>query len=164
MTASTDPLIMELADKINIDQVLVMPENAESQALSLELEQVLPKMAQELNLEVEDIAFIALDFTPEHLPELRDLAQDLQLSTTRELVVIRAPGGAGSVSTVLSRAQIEAGEAAMMASPDYVAGLKFYSEAAAAHDNPVGDWGIASGIGTFGVLMVFALATWRSFR
>lgn len=73
---------------------------------------------------------VVLEDTPDHVPALRDLAQDLQSKTGLDTVIVRSPGVAIATSDELSRAQIERGQRAMVAEPDYAQGVRdFFGEA-----------------------------------
>lgn len=63
-------------------------------------------------------------------PELRDVAQDLQLATHLDTVIIRTPNAAIAVSEDLTRAQIERGQRAMVSQPDYAQGIADFAGAA----------------------------------
>lgn len=78
----------------------------------------------------ETAGIVVLEDTPDHVPALRDLAQDLQSETGLDTVIVRSPGVAIATSDELSRAQIERGQRAMVAEPDYAQGVRdFFGEA-----------------------------------
>lgn len=74
-------------------------------------------------------------------PELRDAAQDLQLATHLDTVMIRTPNASIAVSDDLTRAQIERGQRAMVSQPDYAQGVADFAGAAADFSVP---WGLVA--------------------
>ncbi|WP_394280986.1 DUF6676 family protein [Corynebacterium sp.] len=64
-----------------------------------------------------------------HGAQLRDLAQDLNLQTGIDTVIVRSPHAVAAVSDTLTRGEIEAGQEAMLAQPDYAAGLEGFASA-----------------------------------
>lgn len=77
-----------------------------------------------------EIGLVVMDQTPGSLADLRDLAQDLLYATGDQTVIIRTPQAAIAVSDELTRAQIEVGERAMVAQPDYAEGVRAFFSAA----------------------------------
>ncbi|MCG7296233.1 hypothetical protein MHJ86_05060 [Corynebacterium afermentans] len=73
---------------------------------------------------------IVLEQTPPVIADLRDLAQDTAAETGLDTVLVRTPQVAVGVSDSLTRAQVERGERAMAAEPDYVAGVHAFADAA----------------------------------
>lgn len=73
---------------------------------------------------------IVLEQTPPVIADLRDLAQDAAAETGLNTVLVRTPHVAVGVSDSLTRAQVERGERAMVAEPDYVAGVHAFNNAA----------------------------------
>ena len=73
---------------------------------------------------------IVLERTPPVIADLRDLAQDAAAETGLNTVLVRTPEVAVGVSNSLTRAQVERGERAMVAEPDYVAGVHAFTDAA----------------------------------
>lgn len=73
---------------------------------------------------------IVLEQTPPVIADLRDLAQDAATETGLDTVLVRTPHVAVGVSDSLTRAQVERGERAMVAEPDYVAGVHAFADAA----------------------------------
>lgn len=73
---------------------------------------------------------IVLEQTPPVVADLRDLAQDAAAETGLDTVLVRTPQVAVGVSDSLTRAQVERGERAMVAEPDYVAGVHAFADAA----------------------------------
>ena len=69
---------------------------------------------------------VILERTPAHIPAVRDLAQDLSMATGLDTVIVRTPHVAIAVSDSLTRAQVERGERAMVAQPDYGDGVRAF--------------------------------------
>lgn len=89
---------------------------------------------------------VLLDHTPEHVPQLRDVAQDLANETGLDTVIVRTPHVAIGVSDALTRAEVEEGQRAMVAQPDPVAGLADFYAASGAFTVPWGAFAAAVAI------------------
>lgn len=76
------------------------------------------------------IGFVVLEQTPAQPADLRDVAQDLATETGLGTVIVRTPQASGAASDAASRAQVERGQRAMMAQPDYGEGLRAFAGAA----------------------------------
>lgn len=76
-----------------------------------------------------DTGLVVLEHTPAHVPDLRDVAQDLLLAGDFDTVIVRTPQVALAVSDTLDRASIDAGQRAMVAEPDYPQGVIAFVEA-----------------------------------
>ena len=74
----------------------------------------------------ENHGVVVLEHTPPHIPNVRDLAQDLANETGIDTVIVRTPDVAIAVSSSLTRAQVEQGERARVAQPDYGDGLRAF--------------------------------------
>ena len=74
----------------------------------------------------ENYGLVILEHTPSHIPDVRDLAQDLANETGIDTVIVRTPDIAIAVSNSLTRAQVEQGERAMVAQSDYGDGLRAF--------------------------------------
>ncbi len=97
-----------------------------------------------------DAGIVVLEQTPAHIPDLRDLAQDIAIGSDLDTVIVRTPHVAIGVSDTLTRAQIERGQRAMVAQPDYAVGLDaFVAEAS--------EFGIAWG-GVMGAFLAGVVA------
>ncbi|PFG28698.1 DUF6676 family protein [Corynebacterium renale] len=108
------------------------------------------------------VAVAFLDSTPTQLADLRDIAQDLQLSTTHDTVIIQAPGGVGAASDTLTRAQIEIGEHALISSvPER--GPASFIEAAQSAESII-PWGLLVAVATAAVLAVLGATLTRTLR
>lgn len=79
---------------------------------------------------LDPAGMIVLEQTPPVIADLRDLAQDAAAETGLDTVLVRTPQVAVGVSDSLNRAQVERGERAMAAEPDYVAGVHAFADAA----------------------------------
>ena len=79
---------------------------------------------------LDPAGMIVLEQTPPVIADLRDLAQDAAAETGLDTVLVRTPQVAVGVSDSLNRAQVECGERAMAAEPDYVAGVHAFADAA----------------------------------
>lgn len=96
--------------------------------VNAELGPALEDALAEANL--DPAGMIVLEQTPPVLADLRDLAQDAAAETGLDTVLVRTPQVAVGVSDSLNRAQVERGERAMAAEPDYVAGVHAFADAA----------------------------------
>ena len=79
---------------------------------------------------LDTAGMIVLEQTPPVIADLRDLAQDAAAETGLDTVLVRTPQVAVGVSDSLTRAQVERGERAMVAEPDYVVGVNAFVDAA----------------------------------
>ncbi|MCT1556333.1 hypothetical protein M3E75_10315 [Corynebacterium sanguinis] len=79
---------------------------------------------------IDPVGVVVLETTPLQPADLRDVAQDLVLNTPFETVIIRTPHAASAVSEHLTRHQIETAQRAMVAEPDYPAGLRLFIDTA----------------------------------
>lgn len=59
-----------------------------------------------------------LEHTPPHTADLRDVAQDLQLATGLDTVIVRTPSSGAVVSDVHTRAQLESAQHLFLGDPD----------------------------------------------
>lgn len=78
----------------------------------------------------DPIGVIVLEQTPPIIADLRDLAQDAAAQTGLDTILVRTPNVAVGVSDSLTRAQVERGERAMVAEPDYAVGIQAFADAA----------------------------------
>ena len=118
--ATLDDLVSQLASS----SVAFGTDNPVNAALGPALEDALA----EANL--DPAGMIVLEQTPPVIADLRDLAQDAAAETGLDTVLVRTPQVAVGVSDSLNRAQVECGERAMAAEPDYVAGVHAFADAA----------------------------------
>lgn len=65
-----------------------------------------------------NVGLVFLDSTPPHVPNLRDLAQDLHLATGIETIYIRTPDVAIAASEKFHRSALEAGQLAAVQAND----------------------------------------------
>ncbi|MEH0146137.1 DUF6676 family protein [Corynebacterium sp. Q4381] len=105
---------------------------------------------------------VLLDHTPEHVPQLRDLAQDLANETGLDTVIVRTPHVAIGVSDTLSRAEVEEGQRAMAAQQDPVAGLADFYAASSAFSVPWGAFAVAVTVAVALIIAATVAATRRS--
>ena len=103
---------------------------------------------------------IVLEQTPPVIADLRDLAQDAAAETGLDTVLVRTPQVAVGVSDSLTRAQVERGERAMMAEPDYPAGVHAFADAATSFTV---QWPLAVAL-LLVVLGAVAVAAWVAAR
>ncbi|QPK82381.1 hypothetical protein G7Y29_05565 [Corynebacterium qintianiae] len=101
---------------------------------------------------VDPVGVVILETTPTQVADLRDIAQDLAMSTPYETVIVRTPHAASAVSDHLNRHQIETAQRAMAGEPDYPAGLELFLDTA---QSTSWNWGLV-GIATVVLLMLVA--------
>lgn len=66
------------------------------------------------------LGVVILEQAPAHAPDMRDVAQDLLLSTELDTVIVRAPHSGAVVSDVHSRADLESAQYPFLGNPDLV--------------------------------------------
>lgn len=120
----TEATLEELVSQLSSSSVAFGTDNPVNAALGPALEDALA----EANL--DPAGMIVLEQTPPVIADLRDLAQDAAAETGLDTVLVRTPQVAVGVSDSLNRAQVERGERAMAAEPDYVAGVHAFADAA----------------------------------
>ena len=120
----TEATLEELVSQLSSSSVAFGTDNPVNAALGPALEDALA----EANL--DPAGMIVLEQTPPVIADLRDLAQDAAAETGLDTVLVRTPQVAVGVSDSLNRAQVECGERAMAAEPDYVAGVHAFADAA----------------------------------
>ena len=120
----TEATLEELVSQLSSSSVAFGTDNPVNAALDPALEDALA----EANL--DPAGMIVLEQTPPVIADLRDLAQDAAAETGLDTVLVRTPQVAVGVSDSLTRAQVERGERAMVAEPDYVAGVHAFADAA----------------------------------
>ena len=120
----TEATLEELVSQLASSSVAFGTDNPVNAALGPALEDALA----EANL--DPAGMIVLEQTPPVIADLRDLAQDAAAETGLDTVLVRTPQVAVGVSDSLTRAQVERGERAMVAEPDYVAGVHAFADAA----------------------------------
>nr|VDG63622.1 Uncharacterised protein [Streptococcus thermophilus] len=121
--ADLDQLSAQLRD----GRVAFGTENPANEALGADLRGAMGNIATSEAAEVGEMGVVVLETTPERPGDLRDIAQDLQNATGLDTVVVRTPQSAAAVSDSLSRAEIESGQLAMVAEPDYAVGLEAFA-------------------------------------
>ena len=120
----TEATLEELVSQLASSSVAFGTDNPVNAELGPALEDALA----EANL--DPAGMIVLEQTPPVIADLRDLAQDAAAETGLDTVLVRTPQVAVGVSDSLTRAQVERGERAMVAEPDYVAGVHAFADAA----------------------------------
>lgn len=120
----TEATLKEIVSQLSSSSVAFGTDNPVNAALGPALEDALA----EANL--DPAGMIVLEQTPPVIADLRDLAQDAAAETGLDTVLVRTPQVAVGVSDSLNRAQVECGERAMAAEPDYVAGVHAFADAA----------------------------------
>ncbi|SER49022.1 Rv1476 family membrane protein [Corynebacterium cystitidis] len=73
------------------------------------------------------VGVVVLEGHDLHGAQLRDLAQDLNLATGIDTIIVRAPHATAAVSDSFTRSELEAGQLAMESQVDYAAGLLEFS-------------------------------------
>ena len=123
-----------------------------------QLGQALTGTLQEVGADADGpMGVVVLEHTPEHLADLRDIAQDIANASGYATVIVRTPHATLGVSDTLTRAQIERGQVAMVAQPDYPEGLRAF--VSAAEDFAV-NWVLVSAV----AVAILAVAVIASFR
>ncbi|WP_085957994.1 DUF6676 family protein [Corynebacterium fournieri] len=110
--------------------------------------------------DIDPVGVVVLEQTPPVIADLRDLAQDVADGADLDTVLVRTPNVAVGVSDSLTRAQVERGERAMAAEPDYPAGVQAFVDAAASVSIP---WGLIVAV-VVAVLAAVAVAAARAGR
>ena len=120
----TEATLEELVSQLASSSVAFGTDNPVNAELGPALEDALA----EANL--DPAGMIVLEQTPPVIADLRDLAQDAVAETGLDTVLVRTPQVAVGVGDSLTRAQVERGERAMVAEPDYVVGVNAFTDAA----------------------------------
>ena len=118
-----DPRFDSLVDQLNIDGIAFETANEGTGSLEQSLSSTLSSAHDHSGL---NVGLVFLDSTP----ELRDLAQDLNLATGIETIYIRTPDVAIATSEKFPRSSIEAGQLASVRASSYEDGVaQFLQEA-----------------------------------
>ncbi|MDO4760406.1 MAG: hypothetical protein Q4A31_00590 [Corynebacterium sp.] len=72
---------------------------------------------------LHNAGFVVLNFTPAQPADLRDIAQELLLSTDLSTIVVRSPDSGAIVSNAYSRAHLESAQHAFLSTPTIEAGV-----------------------------------------
>lgn len=152
--ADLDALSAQLRD----GRVAFGTDNPVNESLAADLTQAMGNMDSTVSTDVGEMGVVVLETTPERPGDLRDIAQDLQNATGLDTVVVRTPHSAAAVSNSLSRAEIESGQLAMVAEPDYAVGLEAF---AAEADGFAPPW-VVVGLVLAAIVAVVALTTFFS--
>ena len=118
-------------------------------------------LAQAPSGEMDPTALVVLENTPPHIPDLRDVAQDLLLESDYETVIVRTPHIALAVSDSLDRAAIDKGQRAMVAEPDYPQGVIAFAEAV---DTFSIQWAVVAAVLLIGIAAVAGATFWATRR
>lgn len=121
----TEATLEELSSQLASSSVAFGTDNPVNAELGAALERALADANS-----FDPAGMIVLEQTPPVIADLRDLAQDAVAETGLETVLVRTPHVAVGVSDSLTRAQVERGERAMVAEPDYVAGVHAFANSA----------------------------------
>ena len=123
----TEATLEELVSQLASSSVAFGSDNPVNAELGAALEAAL---ADANTVSFGPAGMIVLEQTPPVVADLRDLAQDTAAETGLNTVLVRTPHVAVGVSDSLTRAQVERGERAMVAEPDYVVGVNAFTDAA----------------------------------
>lgn len=115
-----------LAQQLRHDGVAFGTDNLANWGIEESLLHVVDEVADE---GFPQLGVVVVEGVDLHGAQLRDLAQDLNLETGIDTVVVRSPQAVAAVSDTLTRSEIEAGQEAMLAQPDYAAGLEDFASA-----------------------------------
>ena len=123
----SEATLEELVSQLDSSSVAFGTDNPVNAELGAALERAL---ADADTNSFDPAGMIVLEQTPPVIADLRDLAQDAVAETGLDTVLVRTPQVAVGVSDSLTRAQVERGERAMVAEPDYVDGVNAFTDAA----------------------------------
>lgn len=140
----------DLASQLAGDGIAFETQNPANPALEAHLADTVGSLGS------SDLGIAVLETTPQQLADLRDVAQVLHDATGYETVIVRAPGGVGAVSGDLPRAAVESGQRALLAEPDYGAGVRAFVEAAEAQSV---QW-VPAGAGSLVLLALVGALAW----
>ena len=107
--------IADLSAQLREDQLAIGPNAEFGRMQESELLDVLSVSNQESGLGVyggADFGLALIDVPVGKAADLRDVAQELQLNTEIETIVVRTPTAGAAVSELYSRAELEAAESA----------------------------------------------------
>lgn len=124
---NADPRFESLAGQLSDDGIAFETVNDETGRLEQSLTTTLEDAHEGA---ASDVGLVFLDSTPPHVPDLRDLAQDLHLATGIETIYIRTPDVAIATSEKFDRSALEAGQLASVQTLDYQDGVARFLEEA----------------------------------
>lgn len=130
--------IDDLARQIHDDGVAHSAwDGASHEAFSAELEPGLrDAVAYSEQVDLGSLGVVVLDGAPEQTADLRDIAQDVLMSTEVDTILVKAPGSGAMVSDVHSRSVIESGQSHLLGDPDLVGAIhRFIDHAGATGPN-----------------------------
>lgn len=142
-----------LVEQLEHDGVAFATENPNNWGLEESLLNVMNEIASR---EFPEIGVVVLEDTSGSTAQLRDLAQDMNLETGIDTVLVRTPNAVASVSDSLTRAELETAQRSLMAEPDYAAGLRAYADSITGFDIP---WAVLTIAGLMAIaVVIFATA------
>lgn len=150
--APSDIDLDALATQLSERGVAFGTPNPVNEALGADLRRAIDTVQQQ---GMGPVGYVVLETTPERPGDLRDIAQDLQIATGLDTVVVRTPRTTAAVSDSLTRAEVESGQFALISEPDYAAGLEAFAAEAGGFSIP---W-VAAGALIIAVLAAVAIAT-----
>lgn len=117
--------IDDLARQVDDDGVAHSAWDASShEAFSAELEPGLrDATAYSEQEDLGTLGVVVLDDAPAQTADLRDIAQDVLMSTDVDTIFVKAPGSGAMVSDVHSRSVIESGQPHLLGDPDLVGAI-----------------------------------------
>lgn len=127
-----------LAAQLADDGIAFGTENPANEALGKHLVTALADVA---STAVGRTGVVVLEQTGQQAGALRDLAQDVKDMSDFETVIVRTPASTAAVSDNLTRAQVEKAQYALIAEPDYAAGVRAFGSEAENFDVP---WGFVA--------------------
>ncbi len=105
------------------------------------------------------LGIVVLDHTPPRTADLRDVAQDLQLATDLDTVLLRTPSSGAVVSDVHDRARLESAQHLFLGDPDIPAAAhRFVDQVSASGVN----WGLVAVVAVVLMAVVAAATAWSS--
>ncbi|WP_033377626.1 DUF6676 family protein [Corynebacterium lubricantis] len=122
-----------LVEQLQQDGVAFGSDNLNNWALE---ESLFHSLDQIHEMDLPEIGVVVLEGTSDSAATLRDLAQDMNLATGIDTVVVRTPNSVAVVSDTLDRAEIETAQRALMAEPDYATGLHAFAESVTSFNIP----------------------------
>ncbi|MHA2789004.1 Rv1476 family membrane protein [Corynebacterium sp. S7] len=147
-----------LAEQLRQDGVAFGSDNINNWALEESLFGTLDQMA---GLNLPDIGVVVLEDVSQSSAQLRDLAQDMNLATGIDTVVVRTPNSVAVASDTLNRAEIENAQQALMGEPDYATGLYAFAESVAGFNIP---WAAVSLVAVLAIAVVIVATAYFARR
>ncbi len=104
-----------------------------------------------------ELGVVVLDDHPAQATDLRNLAQDLQLSTGLDTVIVRSPFSGAVVSDIHSRAELESAQYAFLGNPDVPGATHVFIDHVAAAG---ASWPVFATLVVLAVFAVTVLTAW----